>query len=109
MKQPKRIRPADLPNAVPKLSDIAPDLRIPEFRSDAEELAWLEKNRERLARLAEKHGARVKLVLKEPTEQISIRLPVRDIEHAKKLGARLKLSYQTVLKRAVRSGLSLEL
>jgi predicted DNA binding CopG/RHH family protein len=89
----------------PKLKDIAPDFKIPEFSSDEEEIAWLDKNHERLGRLAEKHGLLVRFGHKEPTQQISIRLPVRDIEQAKKIATRNKENYQTVLKRAVRAGL----
>ena len=109
MKKAKRAQLEDLARITPALSEIAPGFRIPDFKSDEEEIAWLEANHERLGRLAEKHGIRVNLVLKEPTQQISIRLPVRDIEHAKKLAATLKTSWQTVLKRAVRSGLTVNL
>jgi predicted DNA binding CopG/RHH family protein len=95
----------DLKNIAPKLGDAVSGFKVPEFHSDEEELAWLDKNHERLAQLVEKHGVKVKLTLKEPTQQISIRLPVRDIERAKKIAARAKTNYQTILKRAVRSGL----
>ena len=90
----------------PKLSDVAPDLKIPDFKSDAEEVAWLDRNHERLAALTEKHGAKIQLALKEPTQQISIRLPVRDIERARKIAVRNKENYQAVIKRAVRNGLA---
>ena len=74
--------------AAPKLSEAEPGFRVPEFVSDAEEIAWLDRNHERLAELTLKHGARVQLSLKEPTKQISIRVPVRDLEKAKQRARR---------------------
>jgi predicted DNA binding CopG/RHH family protein len=94
-----------LKKIAPKLSEVAPGFQVPEFHSDAEEIAWLNKNHERLARLVEKHGVKVKLRLKEPTQQVSIRIPVRDIERAKTIAASRKEPYQAVLKRALRQGL----
>jgi predicted DNA binding CopG/RHH family protein len=91
---------------VPKLEKVAPGFDVPKFTSDEEELQWLEKNHQQLARLAEKHGVAIRFVQKEPTRQISIRLPVRDIERAKKIAAARKERYQTVLKRALRRGLT---
>jgi hypothetical protein len=61
---------------------------------------------ERLADLTLKHGVRVKLVLKEPTKQISIRVPVRDLEQAHKIARERKVNYQSVLKSALRRGLA---
>jgi predicted DNA binding CopG/RHH family protein len=49
---------------------------------------------------------KVKLALKEPTRQISIRLPVRDLERAKKIAGVRKVNYQSVLKQALRRGLA---
>lgn len=39
------------------------------------------------------------------TRAISIRVPIADIEHAKRIGAETGVGYQTVLKRAIRTGL----
>lgn len=88
----------------PRLEDIAPDLKPPKFVSDEEELQWLEDNHERLARLAKKHGVPVRFIKREPTQQISIRLPVRDIQQAKQIAGE-DGSYQAVLKEAVHRGL----
>ena len=90
--------------AGPPLTEVA-GLKVPDFQSDEEEVAWLDANHERLADLVAKHGVKVKFVLKEPTQQISLRLPVRDIERAKNIAVKTKTNYQSVLKRAVRSGL----
>src|SRR5262245_27358026 len=73
--------------ASPKLEDVEPGFRVPEFQTDEEEIAWLDRNHERLVDLTLKHGARVQLALREPTRQISIRLPVRDLERAKQIAA----------------------
>jgi predicted DNA binding CopG/RHH family protein len=92
----------------PKLEEVEPRFDVPEFATDEEEIAWLDHNYERLADLTLKHGVRVKLALKEPTRQISIRLPVRDLERAKKIASERKVNYQGVLKRALRRGLAAE-
>lgn len=89
----------------PRLEDIAPDLKPAKFASDEEELQWLEDNHDRLARLAEKYGSPVRFIKREPTQQISIRLPVRDIEQAKQIAGK-NGSYQAVLKDAVHRGLN---
>lgn len=94
---------SELERIAPKVKST---LKVPEFKSDEEELAWLEKNHQRLAEIAQKHGTIVQFVKKEPTQQISIRVPVRDIEMAKKIGAKQNESYQSVMKRALRSGLA---
>jgi predicted DNA binding CopG/RHH family protein len=91
-----------------KLEASEPGFRMPEFVSDEDEIAWLDRNHGRLAELTLKHGARVQLLLKEPTKQISIRLPVRDLERAKKIAGQRKVNYQSVIKRALRRGLAVE-
>ena len=90
----------------PQLQEVKHGFRVPDFKTDEEEIAWLDRNHERLADLTLKHGARVQLSLKEPTRQISIRLPVRDLERAKKIAGERKVNYQSVLKRALRRGLA---
>jgi hypothetical protein len=91
----------------PKLERVEPGFRVPKFKTDEEEIAWLDRNYERLAELTLKHGARVKLALKEPTRQTSIRVPVRDLARARKIAGERKVNYyQSVLKRALRRGLA---
>jgi predicted DNA binding CopG/RHH family protein len=92
----------------PNLEEVEPGFRVPEFKTEEEEIAWLDSNYERLADLTLKHGRRVKLALKEPTRQISIRLPVRDVERAKEIAGKEKVNYQSVVKRALRRGLQAE-
>ena len=88
------------------LREAEPGFWVPDFQTDEEELEWLEANHERLADLTLKHGVKVKLVLKEPTKQISIRVPERDLERAKEIAGREKVNYQSVVKRALRRGLA---
>jgi predicted DNA binding CopG/RHH family protein len=90
----------------PRLWQAEPGFQVPEFKTDAEEIAWLERNHERLVELTLRHGKKVNLALKEPTQQISIRLPVRDLERAKKIAGVRKVNYQSVLKQALRRGLA---
>jgi len=40
----------------PKLWEVEPGFRVPESKTDAEEVAWLDQNHERLAELTLKHG-----------------------------------------------------
>jgi predicted DNA binding CopG/RHH family protein len=101
----KRSKLAQQLEAAPKLEEVEPGFKVLRFKTDEEELAWLERNYERLAELTMKHGGKVKLVLKEPTEQISIRVPVRDLEQAKKIARKEGVNYQSVVKRAIRRGL----
>jgi predicted DNA binding CopG/RHH family protein len=92
----------------PKLSEVEPGFRVPKFATEEEEIAWLDANHERLAELTLKHGARVRLVLKEPTKLISLRVPVRDLDRAKQIAGARQENYQSVLKRALRRGLEEE-
>jgi predicted DNA binding CopG/RHH family protein len=95
-----------LDRIVPSLEKVEPGFRVPKFKTDEEEIAWLDRNHERLADLTLKHGVRVQLVLKEPTRQISIRLPIRDLERARKIAGERKVNYQSVIKQALRRGLA---
>jgi predicted DNA binding CopG/RHH family protein len=95
-----------LARVAPNLEEVEPGFVVPEFRTEAEEIAWLDRNYERLAELTMKHGVRVKLKLKEQTRQISIRLPVRDLERAREIAGKRGVNYQSVLKQAVHHGLA---
>jgi predicted DNA binding CopG/RHH family protein len=103
---PKSDLERQLDAIAPSLEKREPGFRVPKFKTDEEEIAWLDRNHDRLTELTLKHGTRVKLVLKEPTRQISIRLPVRDLEQAKKIAGQRKVNYQSVLKQALRRGLA---
>lgn len=96
-----RIKASELHKHVPHLSE----LDVPKFKSEREELEWLDRNYERLADLTIKHGVPVTFVQREKTKQISIRIPVSDIEAAQKIAKAHRENYQSVLKRALRRGL----
>jgi predicted DNA binding CopG/RHH family protein len=108
MKKMKPKLDAHLKAIAPRLKDAEPGFRVPQFKTDEEELAWLDQNYERLADLTAKHGKKVQFKLVEPTKQISIRLPVRDLERSKEIAVARKISYQAVLKQALRTGLAAE-
>lgn len=77
----------------------------PEFRSEAEEAAWWDRHQDLIADLLLKHGRRGAV----PTKSISVRLPVTDIERARKLAAKRDVGYQTVIKTLLHDALKREL
>lgn len=76
----------------------------PEFRSEAEEAAWWDRHQDLIADLLVKHGHRGAV----PTKSISVRLPVTDIERARKLGEKRGVGYQTVIKTLLHEALKRE-
>lgn len=83
-----------------------PAIRIdtPEFRSEAEEAAWWDAHQDMIADMLLKHGRRGAV----PTRSISVRLPVPDIERARKLAERRGMGYQTLLKTLLHDALKRE-
>jgi predicted DNA binding CopG/RHH family protein len=79
---------------------------VPEFRTEAEEAAWWDRNANKISAMIMQRGVKGKLVkVRERTQLVSIRVPVSDLELAKELAARSDQHYQTILKRALRTGL----
>jgi len=101
---------------------------VPEFKSEREEADWLQspagrRHSERTYAKAKREGKLVKgpanvtptdpAILQElidrvrakRTEAVSLRIPVSDIDAAKKIAARTGLGYQTVLKEIISKGL----
>lgn len=76
----------------------------PEFRSEAEEAEWWDKHQTLIADLLLKHGRRGAV----PTRNVSVRLPVTDIERARTLAARRGIGYQTVIKTLLHEALKKE-
>mgnify|MGYP005816517847 CR=1 FL=1 len=76
----------------------------PGFRSEAEEAAWWDKHQDLIADLLLKHGRRGAV----PTRNVSIRLPVTDIERARKLAEKRGAGYQTVIKMLLHEALKKE-
>jgi predicted DNA binding CopG/RHH family protein len=78
---------------------------MPHFRSYQEEAAWFYANAERLMDLLARHGKVVPARKIERTQQLTMRVPVSDVERARQIAADKGLPYQTVLKQAIREGL----
>jgi predicted DNA binding CopG/RHH family protein len=76
----------------------------PEFRSEAEEAEWWDRHQELIADLLLKHGRRGAV----PTKNVSVRLPVTDIERARKLAEKRDVGYQTLIKTLLHEALKKE-
>jgi predicted DNA binding CopG/RHH family protein len=76
----------------------------PEFRSEAEEAKWWDKHQDLIADLLMKHGRRGAV----PTKNVSVRLPVTDIQRARKLAEKRGVGYQTVIKTLLHEALKKE-
>ena len=76
----------------------------PAFRSEAEEARWWDRHQDLIADLLLKHGRRGAV----PTKNVSVRLPVSDIERARKLAEKRGVGYQTVIKTLLHEALKRE-
>jgi predicted DNA binding CopG/RHH family protein len=76
----------------------------PRFASEAEEAAWWDSHQDLLAELLIKHGRRAIL----PTKSVTVRLPVADIDQARRLAAQRGMGYQTLIKVLLHDGLKRE-
>jgi predicted DNA binding CopG/RHH family protein len=76
----------------------------PRFRSEAEEAEWWDQHQELIADLLVKHGRRGAV----PTKNISVRLPVTDLERARKIAERRGVGYQVVIKTLLHEALKRE-
>jgi len=72
----------------------AVDVDTPHFRSEAEEAKWWDRHQELIADLLLKHGRRGAV----PTKNVSVRLPVTDIDRARRLAEKRGVGYQTLIK-----------
>ena len=79
-------------------------VNTPEFRSEAGEAEWWDRHRDLIADLLLKHGRRGAV----PTKSISVRLPVTDIERARKLAGKRGVGYQTLIKTLLHEALRKE-
>lgn len=91
--------------------------RTPKFKSEAEEAAWWDSHPELVLRAFQRaYGKRaVERVLtgkpapkRSPTTTVTIRLPVEDVERARRLAADKGLGYQTLVKSLLHEALSRE-
>jgi len=76
----------------------------PVFRSEAEEAKWWDRHQELIADLLLKHGRRGAV----PTKNVSVRLPVTDIERARRLAGKRGVGYQTLIKTLLHEALKKE-
>ena len=76
----------------------------PVFHSEAEEAAWWDRHQGLIADLLVKHGRRGAVA----TKNISLRLPVTDIERARELAEKRGVGYQTVIKSVLHEALRKE-
>jgi len=90
-------------------------LRTPKFKSEAEEAAWWDSHPEVILKAFERvYGKRaVERVLsgkpnpkRPPTKTVTIRLPVEDVERARRLAADKGLAYQTLVKTLLHEALN---
>ncbi len=79
-------------------------LDTPQFRSEAEEAEWWDRHQELIADLLLKHGRRGAV----PTRNVSVRLPVTDIERARRLAEKRGVGYQTLIKTLLHEALRKE-
>ncbi len=77
---------------------------MPRFRSEAEEAKWWDRHQDLIADLLLKHGRRGAV----PTKTVSLRLPVTDIERARRLAEKRGVGYQTVIKTLLHEALRRE-
>lgn len=79
-------------------------IEAPQFRTEAEEAEWWDRHQELIADLLVKHGRRGAV----PTKSVSVRLPVADLERARKLAVKKGVGYQTLIKTLLHDALKRE-
>ncbi len=68
-------------------------LETPEFKNEAEEAAWWDEHSDMLTSLLVKYGHRAPV----KTQSVTIRLPVRDVERARKIARKNGVGYKTLI------------
>ena len=86
-----------------KSAENLPTVRMPRFRSEAEQVAWWDKNAVRLA-----DEAIARLESRQALKTVTMRLPEGDIALARAIAAKHGLRYQTYLRTAFHSALQSE-
>jgi predicted DNA binding CopG/RHH family protein len=66
----------------------------PRFRSEAEEAEWWDSHQDLVADLLLKHGRRTAI----PSKSVTVRIPVTDIDKARRLAEAKGIGYQTLIK-----------
>ena len=84
-------------------------MTIPKFKSEAEEAAWWDRHPEVIARQFQEAAEEGRIVHGLPkSRSVTIRLPVGDIETARRLAEDKGLPYQTYIKMLLRQALNRE-
>ena len=79
-------------------------VETPDFRSETEEAKWWDEHQDLVADLLLKHGRRSPLA----TKSVTVRLPVRDIDRARKIAEKRGTGYQTLIKTLLHEALKRE-
>ncbi len=79
-------------------------LTTPVFRTEAEEAAWWDEHSEIVTDLLIKYGRPIRV----PTQSVTMRLPVQDIERARQLAVKRGVGYQTLMKSLLHDSLKRE-
>jgi predicted DNA binding CopG/RHH family protein len=81
---------------------------MPKFRNEREEAEWWDRNGSRITDFAVEHGLIGKRPARGTARAISLRLPERDLERARKLAEQKGLGYQTYMKMLLHEALGRE-
>ena len=82
---------------------------IPEFKSEAEEATWWDTHPEFVADQFEKAAKEGRITRRVPKSQsVTIRIPTKDMEAARRLAERKGLPYQTYIKMLLHQALERE-
>ncbi len=100
MSKPRKKRPAPA-SGTPKQPI---EVETPVFKTEAEEAAWWDAHSDMVTDLLLKHGRRSLI----QTKSVTMRLPVRDIDRARKLADRRGIGYQTLMKSLLHDALKQE-
>ena len=83
-------------------------VRIPKFRSEAEEAEWWDAHPEVATEIMKRAIKAGKARRKVPLKTVTMRLPVPDIKSAQKLAQQKRLPYQTYIKMLLHAALEKE-
>lgn len=92
----------------PKAAKGEQALRVPKFKSEAEEAEWWFQRRDVLAVLLEKHGRRVPPRKVERSKVVTIRLYETDLARARQLAEKKGIRYQTYIRMLLHEALERE-
>lgn len=79
-------------------------LTTPVFRTEADEAAWWDEHSEMVTDLLIKYGRPARV----PTQSVTMRLPVQDVERARHLAGKRGVGYQTLIKSLLHDSLKRE-